>query len=293
MLSSRNYILTTPVKNEADNINSLIDSVNAQDVQPSLWVIVDDNSTDESPKILKDAARKFPYIRVVSFPERKEWDIGIHYSEVCRYGFEQAIYIAEKENIDYDYIALLDADIILDKQYFSVLMNALEEDKNLGIVSGTLYSWNGKKYVKDPTREDLPWGAARIWRRKCFEDTAGYLSTYSPDVISNIKAVIRGCKTQIMDETKAYQTRPTSTARGAWLGNKKAGISAYYIHYSPYVAFLRGINRCTKRGIKEGLAFMIGYFTAWVNRYPRLDDEEIEEYNKKRFRETMRYWMNR
>ena len=293
MATSPSYILVTPVKNEEKNIIKLMESVDAQSIKPVLWIIVDDNSTDRSPFLIEKYSEGKEYIRKVTYPEKKEWDIGIHYSEVCIYGFEKAVEIAEKEGIDYEYIALLDADMILDRNYFEILIEAMEEDQTLGIASGDVYSWDGKKYVRNKVKKNLPSGAARIWRRKCFEETGGYILTHSPDAVSDIKAGIRGWKTARISEAKAYQTRLTSTAKGAWVGFMKIGMGVYHIYYPPHVAFLRALSLCVMHGIKEGAAFSLGYFKAWINKYPRIEDEEIKEYNKKRLHEIMEYWLKR
>ncbi len=293
MATSPSYILVTPVKNEEKNIIKLMESVDNQSIKPMLWVIVDDNSTDSSPFLIEKYSEGKEYIRKVTYPEKKEWDIGIHYSEVCIYGFEKAVEIAEKEGIDYEYIALLDADIILDNRYFKILINIMEKNPLLGITSGVIYSWDGKKYIKDISRKNLPRGAARIWKKKCFLETGRYLLTYSPDAVSNIKANIHGWKTQIIEEAKAYQTRLTSSAKGTWVGFTKAGMSAYYTYYPLSLVPIRVVRTILSKGTKEGIAFFIGYFKAWINKYPRIEDDEIRKYNKKRLHEIMEYWLKR
>lgn len=290
MSAPPSYLLVTPVKNEEDNIAKLVSSVDAQSLRPAIWVIVDDNSTDRGPEILKAMEKGHSYLRVVRFPEKKEWDIGIHYSEVCSYGFKSAMDIAGKEGIEYSHIALLDADMTLDPEYFKSLISIMEE-RRLDIASGVVHSWNGNEYIPERTREDLPRGGARVWKRECFLSTGGYLPTYSPDSVSNVKAKLRGCRIGIVNEVKAYQSRQTSSAMGRWTGFKKGGISAYYRHYPIHAALMRAGFISIDRGMTEGLAFMIGYFTAWVNRYPRLDDDEIREYNRKKAKDMLGYWM--
>ena len=290
MTSSLSYILVTPVKNEEDNIEKLVASVDGQKLRPALWVIVDDNSTDRSPEMLEVLERRHPYLSVVRFPEKKEWDIGIHYSEVCSYGFRMAIEIAKERGVEYSHIALLDADMVLEPEYFEKLMTIME-DRGIEIASGVVHSWNGDRYVPERTREDLPRGGARVWKKECFLSTGGYLPTYSPDSVSNVKAKLRGCRIGIVKEVRAYQSRQTSSAMGNWIGFKKAGISSYYRHYPIHAAIMRAGFISIDRGIVEGIAFVIGYFTAWINRHPKLDDEEIKEYNRKKAKDMLRYWM--
>ena len=56
MPDDRSYVLISPCRNEADYMRRTLDSVVAQTLTPTLWVIVDDGSTDETPQILADSA---------------------------------------------------------------------------------------------------------------------------------------------------------------------------------------------------------------------------------------------
>ena len=63
-LSGR-YLLISPCRDEAQYLRRTLDSVAAQPVMPALWGLVGDGSTDETPAILKEYARRFPNPRVV------------------------------------------------------------------------------------------------------------------------------------------------------------------------------------------------------------------------------------
>ena len=53
-----------------------LDSVAAQTVKPALWIVVDDGSTDETPKILEEYSRKLPWLRVVRKSNRGKRAVG-------------------------------------------------------------------------------------------------------------------------------------------------------------------------------------------------------------------------
>ena len=76
MPEPRTYVLISPCRNEADYMRRTLDSVVAQSLQPTLWVIVDDGSTDETPQILADYAAKHDWIRIVQKPDRGHRAVG-------------------------------------------------------------------------------------------------------------------------------------------------------------------------------------------------------------------------
>jgi len=49
----RNYIIISPCRNEESFMRKTLDLVCQQSTLPKEWVIVDDGSTDETPKILE------------------------------------------------------------------------------------------------------------------------------------------------------------------------------------------------------------------------------------------------
>ena len=62
---SRGYVLISPCRDEADYIQTTIDSIVNQSLLPEKWVIVDDGSTDGTEIIIAAAARQYPFIEVV------------------------------------------------------------------------------------------------------------------------------------------------------------------------------------------------------------------------------------
>lgn len=270
------YILVTPAKNEEENLPRLIKSIETQSSKPVLWVIVDDGSTDSTPAII-EKAKKQEWIKSIRLSEGKR-DLGKHYAEVCRRGFEYAVRYCEDNEIEYEFIALVDADTILEKDYFKRLLAEFEDNPRLGIASGGVYFNEEGKGVWEKSRLDIPRGSGRIWRRECFEETNGYAITYSPDAVSNTKAKLRGWETRQFREIKATQARKTSSASGLWRGYKERGEWCYYLNYHPVFAIGKGVKELLKKPHYTGIAFLLGYLRSFLKREEKIEDKEIRDY---------------
>ncbi|KKF99276.1 glycosyltransferase family 2 protein [Methanosarcina mazei] len=290
-MGMKNYILITPCKNEEESLPKLAESVVNQTIKPKLWVIVDDGSTDKTPDILQNLTSKHSWIKNIRLNEKPR-DLGIHVAQVYRTGFDYATSYCINEGLEYNYTCSVDADIILENNYFESLIYESEKNPNLGICSGYIGNIIDGKVIWSDFVADLPSGGARLWKKKCFEATGGYLLTCSPDSVSNVKAKIRGWETRQFKHINAVSTRPYASAEGQWKGYKKAGTNNYFIGYTPTHVILKGIkllhskNKSFRNGV--GLAYIYGYFSEYFKRAPRIDDSEIiEYYGKKRLGEIL------
>src|SRR5689334_19602714 len=120
--SSRRYLLISPCRDEAQYIRRTLDSVAAQTVPPALWVVVDDGSTDETPAILEEYARRLPYLRVVRRTDRGGRRVGPGVIEAFYAGLDTV------RPSDFDYLCKLDMDLDLPARYFELLMERMESD---------------------------------------------------------------------------------------------------------------------------------------------------------------------
>ena len=289
---SRSYIAVTPAKDEEESLPGLIESFAKQSIKPELWVVVDDGSTDRTPEIIEAAVKKYEWIQTIRLKEGAR-DLGIHYSQVCITGFDFAIEYCKKHKVKYDYIALIDADIILGETYFEKLIKEFEKNPKLGIASGEVWNIVGDKIIRSKLRGDLPQGGARLWRRRCFEETDGYLVTYAPDGLSNAKAKLKGWDTRSFEEIKVISTRALAGAEGHWKEFKGFGIYGYYVGFNLLYAVFKGIGYSFEKPYYIGLAFLQGYFGSLMLRKRRIDDKEIIHYYRHtRPREINQYYFN-
>src|SRR5690606_18825106 len=117
---SRRYVLISPCRNEAQYMRRTLDTVIAQSVRPALWVIVDDGSTDDTPRILAEYQARHDWITVVTRKDRGRRAVGPGVIEAFYAGYETI------RPADFDYLCKLDLDLDLPPRYFEILMQRME-----------------------------------------------------------------------------------------------------------------------------------------------------------------------
>src|SRR5690606_34713260 len=157
-----NYYIVIPTYNEQANICLTLDSILRQTLLPQKIVVVNDNSTDNTPKIIKSFADKFPIIELVNVQSKPIHLPGSKVIEAFNKGLETL-----DEN--YDFIVKLDADLILPENYFERIAQLFSENPRVGIAGGRAYllnngSWNLEKL----TGNDHVRGAFKSYRKECF-----------------------------------------------------------------------------------------------------------------------------
>lgn len=312
----RQYILVTPCRNEEKNLPNLIQSIIAQTIRPALWVILDDGSTDNTGKIILEAERKYEWIRNIHLEEHKEY-MGTHFAYVCSSGFEFGKDYCNEKRIPYEYIALVDADNILEERYFEKLIEEFENNPKLGIASGNdaqtdienilndlrvknpsitvmdheFWQLWGSPFIKiQSSREDLPMGSARMWRKECFEETGGYLLVPLPDSVSNSMAKLKGWRTRRFMDIKVID-RPGLTKQGSWKGYKERGESYFFLGQSLSLTMLKALRYTFRRPYYIGISYFYGYIKLFILRKERVNERGIRYYYKHiRTRELRSYY---
>jgi glycosyltransferase involved in cell wall biosynthesis len=275
--SKGKYLLITPARNEEKNLPEVSKSVAEQKVKPVLWIIVDDGSTDNTPRILEELKAKYSWIHGIRLPPRPR-DITFHYSYVCKQGFDYSLEYCRENRIEYEYIGLLDADTILEENYFGKLMDEFEKDPSLGIASGGVYYDTGGKLSREVSDKNLPRGTGRLWRKSCFLETGGYQVEPSPDSISNAKAILRGWQLKQYADVIEIQTRKTSAGEGLWKGYFKNGWMAHYVDKSLPMVLFNTLYYCLKSPYYTGIAYFIGYLDSAIKKEKKIQDMEIRTY---------------
>lgn len=272
------YVLITPARNEEAFIARTLESVVAQTRLPERWVIVDDGSTDNTAEIAARYAEKFPWIVLVRNPRRETRSFAGKANAVNNA-------LAQMQDLDFDLIGNLDADISFGPDHFEFLLQRFLEDPRLG-VAGTAYMEKNWDSTTDSFEgETSVHGACQLFRRACFREVGGYVANPAGGVdwIAVTTARMLGWKTRNFPERRFYHHRKMGTAQRSAAGAMfDYGMKDYFLGGSPIWELFRVIYRCGKRPfIIGGLALLSGYTWAALKRKERPVSPELMRFHRR------------
>ncbi len=278
MESRRRYVLVSPCRDEAKFIRRTLDSVAAQSIPPALWVVVDDGSTDETPRILDAYARRLPYLRVVRHIDRGVRSVGP--------GVVEAFYrgLASVDLDRFDYVCKLDTDLELPQRYFEILMLRMEHEPRLGCTSGKPWFHHPDTGVLTPEAiaNEMSVGASKFYRVRCFRQIGGFVRQVMWDGIDCHRARMLGWFVESVDreELRFLHLRPMGSSHGGiWTGRARDGFGQYFMGTSPLFIVARALYRLPRHPVLAGsLAMLWGYFSSAAKRTPRYDDPEFRRF---------------
>ncbi len=272
------YILITPSRNEARFIENTLKSVAHQTVLPLKWVIVNDGSTDATGEIVAKYAAQYSWIELVNRPVREERHFAAKV-QAFDAGLERV------QQLQYDIIGNLDADVSLDADHFEFLLSKFSQDSRLG-VAGTVFtepsgynsatdSFEGQTYVS---------GQCQIFRRQCFEEIGGYVPSKvgGIDWMAVTTARMIGWKTRSFREKSFLHHRALGTAdRGVIAKNFEYGRKDYILGGHPLWQIFRSLYRTTQRPYMiGGVALFAGYLAAFLTRMDRPVSPKLMRFHR-------------
>ncbi len=274
----RRYVLISPCRDEARFIRRTLDSVAAQSIPPALWVVVDDGSTDDTPRILEEYARKLPYLRVLRRSDRGGRSVGPGVIEAFYRGLETVDLDA------FDYLCKLDTDLDLPRRYFELLMLRMEREPRLGCTSGKPWFHHPDTGVLTPEAiaNEMSVGASKFYRVECFREIGGFVRQVIWDGIDCHRARMLGWIVESVDreELRFLHLRPMgSSHKGIWTGRVRAGFGQYFMGTSPIFLVASALYRLPRHPVLTGsLGLLWGYFSSAVKRAPRYPDPEFRRF---------------
>jgi biofilm PGA synthesis N-glycosyltransferase PgaC len=274
----RRFLLVSPCRDEAEYIRRTLDSVAAQSIPPALWIVVDDGSTDETPRILAEYARKLPYLKIIRRSDRGRRSVGP--------GVIEAFY-AGLEGVDldrFDYLCKLDMDLDLPPRYFELLMLRMEAEPRLGSSSGKPWFVHPRTgaLVPEVCGDEMSVGMTKFYRVACFREIGGFVRQVMWDGIDCHRARMLGWIAESVDEEalRFVHLRPQGASeKGLWTGRVRAGFGQYFMGTSPLYYLAVAASRLPRHPPLYGSAAMLwGYFSSAARRAPRYDDPGFRRF---------------
>jgi len=272
------YILITSARNEEAFIAKTLDSVVTQSVLPERWIIVDDNSTDRTAKIVEDYARRYPWIELVRRVQDRDRNFASK-AHAVNNGLERA------NSLQFEIVGNLDADVSFGPDYMEFLMQRFSEDPELGVAGTPFTQDGGYDSRKDSFEgENYVGGPCQLFRRECFEEIGGYVPNRAGglDWIAVMTARMKGWKTRSFSEKRFRHYRTLGTAgRGPLHALFSYGEKDYYLGGSPVWQLFRVAYRIAKRPVLlGGLALLSGYIWAALRRVERAVSPELMRFHR-------------
>jgi len=272
------YAIVTPARNEAAHLQKTINAVISQSVQPRKWIIVDDGSSDNTGRMIDEAARQHCWIQGVHRPDRGYRKAGSGLVETFYDGYglihEQA----------WHFLANLDGDISFGPSYFEECLKRFDSDPKLGIGGGTVCIVV-KGVLREESKGDPSFhvrGAAKIYRRACWDAIGGLVRAPGWDTVDELRANMLGWRTYTFPEIELVHHRPTGNAYGAWRNWFKNGRASYLTGYHPLFMFVKCLKRLRSRPYCIASAGLLaGFLSAYLARLPRSSDPDLIRYVRK------------
>jgi glycosyltransferase involved in cell wall biosynthesis len=273
----RRYVLITPCRDEAAFARRTLDSVIAQSVRPTLWVIVDDGSRDETPAILAEYAARFDFIRIIRREDRGRRSVGPGVIEAFYAGYETI------DPRQFDYLCKLDLDLDLPPRYFELLMARMEAEPRIGTCSGKPYYRRADgRLVSEDCGDETSVGPTKFYRVECFLEIGGFVREVMWDGIDCHRCRMLGWIACSWDDPElrfVHLRAMGSSERGILTGRLRSGRGQYFMGTGLAYMTASAIYRMRQQPrVIGGLVMWLGYVASLARRAPRYDDPAFRDF---------------
>jgi glycosyltransferase involved in cell wall biosynthesis len=220
-----------PVYNEEKYISFCLKSLLRQTLRPVQVIICDGESTDNTTQIAAEVLNEddvpFQIVTERKIPSIGKWNISFAYWRAGQYLSQ-----------DLDLVACLEADVVLDKNYYKVLASKFENPR-LGLACGILLP-PGFPESPFPLRESwknkVTWIANRVYRYSCWLDLNRAVDLRllpACDTDHNVLAAIKGWEIAQCRDATSWVLRSVKYFRGMSKGlvNRYTGYPMWWNLY--------------------------------------------------------------
>lgn len=276
---SARIIIISPTRDEERTLERTIACVEAQTHQPTRWIVVDDGSTDRTPEILRRAAERLPFMRIVTREDRGYRKVGGGVIDAFYAGFDTI-------DTPYDFVAKMDVDLEFSPRYLETILGYFERDPKLAAASGKVFRPEGDGFVEELMIDEMVAGQFKLYRRECFEAIGGFVREVMWDGIDFHRARMEGFRTRSFPDPELRITHLRlmgSSDKSVYRGRLRWGRGQWFMGSAlPYILASGAFRAREKPYVIGGALIVAGYLLAGLKREPR--------YEYPGFRKELRRW---
>jgi glycosyltransferase involved in cell wall biosynthesis len=273
---NKTYVLISPCRNEADYMRETLDSVIAQTLQPTKWIIVDDGSTDDTPRILADYAARYPWIEIVTRADRGHRAVGPGVIDAFYTGYNHI------QPDHYEYLCKLDLDLRLPPRYFEILADRMAKNQHIATCSGKAYIEGDGKTRNENHGDETSLGMTKFYRVKAFKEIGGFVREVMWDGIDCHRCRMMGWIACSWDEPELrfIHLRPMgSSQQNIYVGRMRHGFGQYFMGTGFLFMAASAVNRIRDKPLFLGsLAMIWGWLKSALSGMRRYDDPQFRKF---------------
>jgi poly-beta-1,6-N-acetyl-D-glucosamine synthase len=267
------YVVISPVRDEAQHIDHTIRSVVSQTTRPAQWVIVNDGSTDATSSIIDRWASQYSWITPVHRADRGCRKSGSGVMEAFYDGLERVT------ARNWDFLVKLDGDLSFESQYFEKCFAEFAANPRLGIGGGVICHEVEGNLKVEPTPRFHVRGATKIYRRACWQDIGGLLQTPGWDTMDEVEANRLGWSTRSFPALTLRHFRQTGAADGALKNSIKNGMGSYICGFHPLFILSKSAGWIVQRPyFVRSFGLLYGFMLGYIKNVPQVQNKASIRY---------------
>jgi glycosyltransferase involved in cell wall biosynthesis len=225
---------------------------------PKRWVIVSDGSTDHTDEIIKRYADKSDFIEYVRKDRKNGMANFASKVDAIKLGYEQL------NNVSYDFIGHLDADLSFDGQYYERILEKFDRNPKLGIAGGFIcerYKGHFESRPFNSTKSVA--GGIQLFRHECYEGIGGFipLAFGGEDWCAEITARMRGWEVEAFSELKVFHHKASFDARGYLREHFRQGAVDFSVGSHPIFEVFKCFRRVKDKPFLLGALIRLSGFS--------------------------------
>lgn len=250
-----------------------LDTVIAQTLRPALWVIVDDGSSDDTPRILAEYAARHDWIRIVTRRDRGHRAVGPGVIDAFYAGFATITPEA------FEFICKLDLDLRLPPRYFAILVDRMHANPRLATCSGKAWIEQDGRLQDERHGDENSIGAAKFYRTTAFRQIGGFVREVMWDGIDGHECRRRGWIARSWNdpELRFVHLRPMgSSQQSIYVGRMRHGFGQYFMGTGMLYMVASALSRANQKPYLLGsLAMIWGWLKSALQGTPRYGDADF------------------